>query len=444
MCVKQLLGFAAAIFFVILQSGCAGGGDVGPGPSAFASPTIPPTTTPIKHIVIIIQENRSPDNLFHGLPGADIANTGKDSHGHTIVLHPIPLNAALFLEHTHGSFVKEYDSGKMDGFDLDEQSCPDPPCAYSYVPPSEVGPYFQMAEQYTFGDRMFQTNQGPSFPAHQYLIAGTSEPAVGSDLLASENPNGPNNEIIAGCDAPSGTTVAMIDPNGNESTRMFPCFEHSTLIDLLDANHVPWKYYAPGPSSIWTGPNSINHLRFGTAWNRVIMPETKVLDDITANRLAQISWVIPDAAASDHPGSNDGSGPSWVASIVNEIGQSAYWSDTAIFIVWDDWGGFYDHAPPPSIFNSYELGMRVPFIVVSPYAKPGYVSKVDHEFGSILHYIEEDYSLGSLGFTDARADDLSDCFNYLQTPNVFHPIAAHLGPKHFLRAGAVHGPPDTD
>ena len=229
----------------------------------------------------------------------------------------------------------------------------------------------------------------------------------------------------------------MIDQNGNESMRMFPCFDHPTLIDLLDAKNVSWKYYAPGP-------NSINHLRFGADWSKVILPETKILDDITANQLAGVSWVIPDAAASDHPGLTDGSGPSWVASVVNEIGQSGYWNNTAIFIVWDDWGGMYDHVPPPDIFNSYELGFRVPFIVVSPYSKPGYVSKANHEFGSILRYIEEDYNLGSLGFTDARADDLSDCFNYLQTPNVFRVISAPLGPNYFLRAGAVHGPPDTD
>ena len=438
---KHLLGLSAVVCGALVQFDCAGGFGIGASPNSKGPPH---TTTPIKHVVIIVQENRTPDNLFHGLPGADIANSGKDSHGHTIALQPVALNASIFLSHAHSSFVTDYNGGKMNGFDLEPQSCPNPPCAYSYVPPSQVRPYFQLAEQYAFGDRMFQTNQGPSFPAHQYLIAGTSEPSVGSDLLAAENPNAPGIGTIAGCDAPADTTVAMIDPNGDESTQMFPCFEHPTLIDLLDQSGVSWRYYAPSPSSIWTGPNSIRHLRFGADWGKVVIPETKVLDDIAASQLAAVSWVIPDAAASDHPGSTDGSGPSWVASIVNAIGQSAYWNDTAIFIVWDDWGGFYDHVPPQNIFNSYELGFRVPLIVVSPYAKPGYVSKVNHEFGSILHYIEDDYSLGSLGFTDARADDLSDCFDYSQTPNVFHTISAPIGPKYFMRAGAVHGPPDDD
>jgi phospholipase C len=442
--VKRLLGLAALLCIALFQTDCAGGGSIGPSPNVTSTPTLPPTTTPIKHIVIIVQENRTPDNLFHGLPGADIANFGKDSHGHVHVLQPATLETPMIVGHTHDDFLAAYDGGKMDGFDLESQNCPSPPCAYIYATPSEVGPYFQLAEQYAFGDHMFQTNQGPSFPAHQYLIAGTSEPSVGSDLLAAENPHAPDGNPIAGCDAPAGTLVAMIDPTGNESRQMYPCFDHPTLLDLLDGNNVSWRYYTPGTSSIWTAPNSINHVRFGADWSKVIIPETNVLTDIANHQLAGVSWVIPDSAASDHPGDNNGSGPSWVASVVNAIGQSDYWGSTAIFIVWDDWGGLYDHAAPPAIYNSYELGMRVPLIVVSPYARPKYVSKVTHEFGSILHYIESDYNLGSLGFTDARADDLSDCFNYQQTPNVFHVIAAPLGPKYFLRPGAVHGPPDSD
>jgi phospholipase C len=426
-------------------SGC--GSSAAPGPGSGPSPN-PSPLTPITHIVIIIQENRSTDNLFHGLPGADTANSGKNSKGRTIQLVPRSLKAPLGLGHSHGDFVVAYDGGRMDGFDLEDENCENPPCAdngaYAYVPQSEVGPYFAMAQQYTFADHMFQTNQGPSFPAHQYLISGTSQPAVGSDLLAAENPETPDNITIGGCDATAGTLVRLIDPSGNENTSIFPCFEHPTLIDLLDAHGVSWRYYAPSTSSIWTGPNSIRHLRFGRDWRDVSIPETNVLNDIAAGQLRDVSWVIPDALTSDHPQLTDGSGPSWVASVVNAIGQSSYWNNTAIFILWDDWGGFYDHVRPSNIFDSYELGFRVPLIVVSPYAKPAHISTVDHEFGSILHFIEEDYNLGSLGYTDARADDLSDCFNYMQTPLKYHMIQAPLNRAYFLRPGVVHGPPDTE
>ena len=99
-----------------------------------------------------------------------------------------------------------------------------------YVDPSDVQPYFQLGEQYTFGDRMFQTNQGPSFPAHQFIISGTSAPTAASDLFASENPKGG-----AGCAAAVGSLVTLIDPFGNENQQIYPCFEHPTLMDSLDA-----------------------------------------------------------------------------------------------------------------------------------------------------------------------------------------------------------------
>lgn len=123
---------------------------------------------------------------------------------------------------------------------------------------------------------------------------------------------------------------------------------------------------------------------------------------------------------------------------MNAIGNSAYWSNTAILITWDDWGGWYDHVPPPSIVNDgmgwgsgYVYGFRVPLIVVSPYAKAGYVSHVTHDFGSILKFIEQTFSLESLGYADSRADDLSDCFDFHQAPLSFHTIAAPVLPHTF-------------
>ena len=318
----------------------------------------------IQHVVVIFQENRTPDNLFHGLPGADIANSGTNSAGQTIPLTTISLVTNYDLDHSHGDFVAMYDGGKMDGADkvpvlgcLPKASgCPPVTPQFKYVNPSEVQPYFQLAEQYTFGDRMFQTNQGPSFPAHQYIISGTSADTATSNLFAAENPfvppyAGPTGED-AGCNAPIGTLVNMIDPSGAESSQMYPCFEHPTLMDLLDVQAVDWRYYAPSAAglSIWVGRDAIQHIRYGDDWNKVILNQTQVLTDIANNRLAQVTWVMPSGQASDHALANDGSGPSWVASIVNALGSSSYWSNTAIIITWDDWGGWYYQRsrPPPS------------------------------------------------------------------------------------------------
>ena len=234
----------------------------------------------------------------------------------------------------------------------------------------------------------------------------------------------------------------MIDPAGSQSQRLYPCFDHPTLIDLLDSRGVSWRYYAPSAGSIWTGPNAIQHLRFGQDWNNVVLNPAEILTDIGNGQLANVSWVMPSGRSSDHPGINDGSGPSWVASVVNAIGNSQYWNNTVIFITWDDWGGWYDHVAP-TVINSYEYGFRVPLIVVSPFAKQGYVSHVTHDFGSILVFIEEVYHLHSLGYADALADDLSDCFDF-HRHNRFQKIQARYGAKYFLNDRRAPTDPDDD
>jgi len=424
----------------------------------------------IQHIVVIFQENRSPDNLFQDQVlisrHADIAQSGLNSKGETIPLTQGDLATEYDLNHSHAAFVNMYDGGKMDGDDKNSvgcnkgaTNCPPPNPQFKYVNPSDVQPYFQLAEQYTFADRMFQTNQGPSFPAHQFIISGTSAPTAASNLFASEN-------VVpgtgAGCIAPPGNVVKLIDPSGTESSTQYPCFEHPTLTDLLDAKGISWRYYTPSAGSIWTGPDAIQHMCepqtqggqlvcTGSAWSNVIIPQTQVLTDIANKQLAQVTWVIPDGRESDHASEDDGSGPSWVASIVNAIGNSSYWANTAIFITWDDWGGWYDHVPPPKVLVNctqwgcgYVYGFRVPLIVVSPFAKAQYISHVDHDFGSILKFIEQTFGLRSLGYADVPADDLSDCFDFSQRPLQFQTIAAPLSAEHFLNDHRPPTDPDDD
>ncbi len=409
----------------------------------------------IQNVVVIFQENRTPDNLFGSnpnfLPGVDIATSGVNSLGQTIPLTPIPLANNYDLSHAHSAFVAMYANGNMTGADKiqitcnkNATDCPPANPQFKYVDNSTglLDPYFQLAEQYTFGDRMFQTNQGPSFPAHQFIISGTSAPSEFSDLFAAENPVGVTNAgNNTGCTAPAAEFVKLIDPSGSESQTMYPCFDHQTLVDLLDEARVSWRYYAPSAGSIWTGPNAIQHLRFGSDWNNVVLNPAQVLSDIAGGQLANVSWIIPTGQESDHPGGNH-LGPSWVASVVNAIGQSQYWDNTVILITWDDWGGWYDHVAP-NVINSYEYGFRVPLIVVSPFAKQAYVSHVTHDFGSILKFIEEVYYLPSLGYADALADDLSDCFDF-HRHNVFRKIAAPHDAKYFVNDKTPPTDPDDD
>ncbi len=294
-----------------------------------------------------------------------------------------------------------------------------------------------MAEQYAFGDHMFQTNEGPSFPAHQYIISGTLTPTDNSPLRAASNAFEPAGGFTGGCDSPPGSLVYLIDEAGNQDEATFPCFERITLMDLVERKGLSWRYYEShlGPG-LWQAPDAIQHIRYGKLYaTDVVSPPSTVLTDVAGGRLANVVWVTPTAKASDHAGVTDGTGPSWVASVVNAIGKSRYWSDTAIFVTWDDWGGWYDHVPPPQ-YNSYELGFRVPLIVISPYAKSHYVSHVQHEFGSILKFAEQTFGLGSLNTTDVRADNLADCFNFKAAPRRFTPIRAPLGPRYFLNQPA--------
>ena len=431
----------------------------------------------IQYVVIIFQENRTPDNLFQDpvliANGADIASSGLNSAGQTVELTPMDLGTKgsspqLYdLDHGHGSFVLMYDHGKMDGADkiqaycLNSAPCPSNP-QFKYVSPSDVGPYFQLAEQYTFGDRMFQTNQGPSFPAHQFIISGTSAPTAASTSFAMGNVVGGSTFSPDGCIAPPSDYVLMINPVG-KTTRMYPCFEHGTLTDLLEAAGFNWRYYTPSTGGLWTAPNAIEHMCGPNApppnatactgpdfINNVVPNSKAILQDIANGTLANVSFVMPSGAASDHASVTDGSGPSWVASIVNALGASPYWPNTAVIITWDDWGGWYDHVAPQVIDDGvswgsgYVYGFRVPLIVVSPYAKPGYVSHVTHDFGSILNFIEQVYNLPSLGYADAHADDLSYCFDFSQNLVQFRAIRTPLKAEHFLNDHTPETAPDND
>jgi phospholipase C len=494
--------------FLLSLNGCGGG-------SSTTLTTLPPPNYNLPHVVIIFQENRTPDNLFQGLciapygsPSSCATNAGaaqyeiqtsnwlnnQVSGGVTqpgvIDLGTVGSNPDNYdLSHAHSAFTDMCDlngSGtcRMDGADLITTSCTAgtvncPPPAnpgFMYVNPTDVQPYLTMAQTYTFADHMFQTNQGPSFPAHQFIISGTSAPTATSNLFAAEN--GTNN---AGCFSLATVTVKVVGPTGSESSNapIYPCFEHATLTDLLDAGNISWRYYAPSAGSIWTAPDAIQHMCgpnatppnatacVGSDWTgaspKVVVGQTQsnaqVLTDIATGQLPQVTWVIPDGQDSDHALSNDGCGPSWVTSIVNAIGNSQYWPNTTIILTWDDWGGWYDHVPPPQVLAGsnctqwgcgYVYGFRVPMIVMSPYTKPAYISHVNHDFGSILKFIETKFSLPSIstvngGYADSNAlDDLSDIFNLNQTPNVFQPITAPFNDATCKSDTSAASDPDDD
>ncbi len=423
---------------LLALDGCGGGGSSG-GP-----PPAPPPGHPagrIQHIVIIIQENRTFDNLFNGFPGANTAQSGKLSTGQTVALHATSFTNPQDISHSHINWYKQYADGNL-YFDLGSPTLAPADFPYAYVPRTETQLYWDMAGAYTLADEMFQSNTGPSFVAHQYLTAASSQ--IGPNQYADENPVPAHGAW--GCDSPPDSTVALLGPNGTDVPGPFPCFDYKTLSDELDADGIGWRYYAPmigGSGFIWSAYDAIRHIRYGPDWTKnVVSPETKILSDAPAGVLAPVTWVVPTYRNSDHAGSRSASGPQWVASVVNAIGQSSNWNSTAIFVVWDDWGGWFDHVVPPQV-DPMGLGFRVPLIVISPYAKHDYVSHVQYEFGSILKFAESTFGLAPLAASDTRAAGLADCFDFSQTPSTFQAFPVARSPASFLHVPETT-PPDDD
>ncbi len=469
------------------------------GSSILNVTTTAPQIANFKHIIVVDQENRTPDNMFQGLCVPPYGNSNScsttptgsqyniqtknwyDNTSKTGYTQPstTPLAGGYDLDHDHTGFVAMCDmdsSGhcRMDGaahVGCGHGTCPPKP-QFVYVDNSTgiMNPYLSLASQYGFGNYMFQTNQGASFPAHLFLFGGTAAASASGDasgLFAAGNML--QIGVGAGCATAAGTTVPLIGPAGENLVLyppIFPCFEYQTLSDLLDAAGITWKYYAStGPYSIWTSPNSIQHIcganeeggqcRGSEFLSDVEINSAGVLTDINECNLAGVSWVTPTAPNSDHPTSNTGGGPSWIASIVNAVGNRArcpngetYWDNTAIFVTWDDWGGFYDHEAPTILGGAqgdYQYGFRVPLMVVSAYTPAAYVDNNRNDFGSILRFIEFNFGFaeGSLNFADARAQsDMTEFFNLNQTPRPFQTIDAPLDANHFINDPLLPEEPD--
>jgi phospholipase C len=408
----------------------------------------------IGHVVIIVQENRSFDNLFEGAPGADTRSYGYGSHGNKITLKPVGLAAAWDLQHTFASFLLTCNGRgmypgtdcRMNGFDRErvtcggpgELPCPNPHPQYAYVPRNETKPYFEMAREYVLADRMFASNlDESSFVSHQYIIAGQASAALNYPL------GGP-----WGCGGGSEDTIATLTQQRTIGPNISPCLNNETLADELDAAGLSWKYYTAsllGNGGYWNAFAAIRHIRYGSDWkNDVISPQTRFFGDIKKKGLAAVTWITPTCQNSDHAGCDSDSGPKWVASLVNAIGESPDWKSTAIFIFWDDPGGWYDHVAPK--MRDYDgLGFRVPLLVVSPYAKEGYVSHVDYEHGSLLRFVEDRFGLATLSAADARATSPeADCFDFLQAPRKFVPIQTTMTERDFEKQPLDRRIPDSE
>ncbi|HTU82300.1 MAG TPA: alkaline phosphatase family protein [Candidatus Acidoferrales bacterium] len=448
----RAFGFAAVALAALLAA-CESRAGFAPGAAgAVPSPARPhPLSTgtgKIQHIVVIVQENRSFDNLFQGYPGADTQPYGYTSSGQKVTLQQIGLETTWDVEHDSYSFFDACNGSgsypgtqcRMNGFDKENADCYSsctPYVQYAYVPHAETAPYFAMANQWVLADRMFPSNfDASSFISHQYIIAGQADRSV----------NFPSGEW--GCDGGSSDVIGWLNQQRQYAGYHQACFNYTTLGDEMDAAHVTWKFFTgalQGDGNLWSAYQAVGHIRYGPDWKRnVVSPQTRFFDVVKQGRLPQVSWVTPTCENSDHAGCGSNTGPSWVAALVNAIGESKYWDSTAIFVMWDDYGGWYDHVPPPHL--DYDgLGIRVPLLVISAYAKQNYVSHVQYEHGSILRFIEDQFGLPRLTIVDTRANSPeADCFDFYQSPRAFVPIAAPYSEADILRQPPDRRPPDTE
>ncbi len=425
-------------------------------------------STPISHIVVIVQENRTLNNLFATFPGANGSTVGKRIVGkkkrtQNVTLTEVGLFLKKDLNHTYSGFLTAYDGGKMDGFNQVKYvvgNKAEATSPYVYVDPSQIVPYWTLAQQYALAVAMFATQGSASFSAHQDLIRGGT--FIDSTHSLIDNPKYGNKAW--GCDSNSGTKTSLITTGLllQKGAGPFPCTtafpngsgSYATLRDLLDAQSISWKYYTPAigdSGAIWSAFDVIASVRNGPEWNtNVSSPETNIFSDITTGTLPAVSWVIPNGENSDHPSNGSDTGPSWVASVVNAVGESQYWDSSAILIVWDDWGGFYDNvAPPLPRDNQGGPGLRVPLLVVSPYTReavpsqPGYISNTFYEFGSIVRFVEDTYGLGRLGTTDSTSNSIDDMFDFNQAPRPFQTIGSKYSRSYFLHQKPSTLPVDT-
>ena len=383
-------------------------------------------TNQIQHIVFFVKENRSFDDYFGKFPGADGATTGVTSTGQVVPLLPDPDIEPTDLCHEESCALTAINNGQMNQFDIMAGPVADPviPNLRSYVQfdQNTIPNYWTYAGTYTLADHMFSSMWGPSFPNHLFTIAAQNGGVTGDPQTSSSGIQG-EESWDWGCDASPGTFVTIQSANLQTTNTVFPCFDFLTLGDRIDQAApsnpgVTWKYYSPPEEQAgyeWNAYDTIYHIRYGPDWKANIVPETQFVTDALNGNLASVNWVVTPDETSDHPPDSVCTGENDTVSKINAVMQGPQWGSTAMFLFWDDFGGFYDHVPPPQIYT-YGLGPRVPLVIISPYAKPAHVSSTTYSAASLLSFAENVFGLAPLVEADTLANNVADSFDFTGNP----------------------------
>jgi phospholipase C len=361
--------------------------------------------------VILIRENRSFDNMFGLFPGADGTTTGRLADGQLVALHTAVDHTLLDIAHSGSATQTAINNGRMDGFSLLPGAIQDGHnMSLTEFHQSQIPNYWRYAQQFTLDDHFFSTIAGASLPNHLVTIAGTSMNTDNNPIL-----NAPNSW---GCDSGKYTLVDAVNPLTGRHYFTKPCFNNKTLVDELQAAHITWKYYAPPryhSGYIWSTLDSIRHIRYSSLWSQDVVSDNQFTRDVSAGKLPTVSWLVTSEQRSDHPPFSVCVGENWVVHELNTLMRSPEWKSTVVFLTWDDFGGFYDHVPPPRL-NAIALGPRVPSIVISPYARRHFIDHNRYDFASVLRYIEAMYHLRPLAYYDTHAANIGRDLNLHQKP----------------------------
>ncbi len=395
----------------------------GPAPLPGATPTAPPS--PIRHIFIIVKENHTYDNLFATFPGGDGATIAARGNGSQIALQEPWTDLWYPGSNSWGAAHSDYAAGKMNGFDSGE-SFPGvipfisvgPYATYAPASAQPEGPakyYWQLAQAGVLCDRYFTSVMGPSFPNHLMSVAARAGRSIGNPSLLTGK-------------------VPVLDANGHQVDHG-PSFDASeipvTLPNELDDAGLPWRYFTEAGSNVvddvadyfedqGSGVGAIDVLKSSPNFAASFDTRTADLEQnfaavLAAGNIGAVNWIHPGATHSEHPGVSPlHHGIAWTRGVVNAILDSDYYGDSAIFIVWDDFGGFYDHVAPPQV-DEFGLGFRVPALVISPYARTAVLHDTE-ELSSILRFAEKTFGLPDMGGRDSTSDDFSGAFDFTQPP----------------------------
>lgn len=366
----------------------------------------------ITHIIIMDKENRTFDSMFGRFPGANGATTYPWLDGTRHPLTHQPDRLSLDISHTMRDARLAMDNGKMDRFDeLGGALQNGRNMSDSQFYQSDIPDYWAYARHFTLDDNFFSTIMGNSFANHLFTIAGKDNGVDGS-------PAGTLNAW--GCDSPSSAVVEEEGAHG-KLRYVYPCFNFKTIGDELDQHHISWTYYAPSqgtPGYFWNSYDAIKHIRNGLDWTTHMADYTSFAGDARSGQLPAVSWLVQPFDVSDHPGFSICAGENWTVQQINAVmSNTEAWQHTAIILTWDDFGGLFDHVVPPRGPNSLiQYGLRVPAIIISPYARPHYIDHTQLNFGSILKLIESQYHLSATGPVDRASKNLLSSFDFQQKP----------------------------